>query len=169
MSLVTRALHESFLAPLADAVISHSDVSEKPLELDLRLPAPPRLRVYMYSLVDGSGSSRPNEYKAVLRVPGQQVGAYGSFDHSGGRFVIVVAYWVALDVFVLWDASMHARFKNGGNIQVKHDTVHNAAGAGASHQSRTLASGGAEVVIACQSPYLLDALNERIALTGGVG
>jgi hypothetical protein len=168
MSTITRALHASFLAPLQEALLGHGDVSQKPLEVDLRLPAPPRLRLYMYSLVDGSGSQRPTEYKAVLRVPGQRVGEYGSFDHSGGRFVLVVGYWGELDVFVLWDTSMHARFKNGGNIQVKHDTVHNAAGYGFSRQVRTLANGCSEAVLACQSAYLLDAINRRIVLTGGV-
>ena len=58
----------------------------------------------------------------MLRVPGQVVGEYGAFDHSGGRIAVLAAYRNDLDVFVLWDASIHERFKHGGNMQVK-DTV----------------------------------------------
>ena len=168
MTSLTRALHESLLRPLGSLVIAHSDLGRKPLLLDLRLPWPPRLRLYMYSLVDGAGSQRPTEYKAVLRVPGQKPGDYGSFDHSGGRIALLVGYRADLDVFVLWDASLHPEFKNGGNIQVKHETVHNAAGSGRAEQSRTLASGSIEIVIACQSPELINAIDDRVAWTGGV-
>ena len=82
---ITQELHGAFLRPLGDLVLRHSARAEKPLTVDLALPNPPRLRVYMYTLVGGVGTVRPNEYKAVLRVPGQPVGAYDSFDHSDGR------------------------------------------------------------------------------------
>jgi hypothetical protein len=167
MTAVTENLHRAFLRPLRQAVLSHSDLREKPLCVDLALPHPPRLRVYMYSLVGGVGTVRPNEYKAVLRVPGQAVGAYGSFDHSDGRFVVVAGYREDLDVFIFWDASLHARFKNGGNIQVRDVTVHTAAATGRAEQRRRLPSGIIELVIACQSSTLVWALDERVASTGG--
>ena len=78
--------------------------------------------IYLYSLVVG-GKSRPGEFKAVLRVPGQVVGEYGTFDHSGSRLAVLAAYREDLDVFVLWDASLHERFKHGGNMQVKDSVV----------------------------------------------
>ena len=107
----TKDLHKAFLRPLEDATIYHSSIEEKPLCVDLVLPNPPRLRVYMYTLVGGVGTVRPNEYKAVLRVPGQAVGAYDSFDHSDGRLALLVGYREDLDVFVLWDASLHPRLR----------------------------------------------------------
>lgn len=68
MSAITEGLHSAFLRPLGSAVLRHSGLRTKPLCVDLALPHPPRLRVYMYSLVGGVGTVRPNEYKAVLRV-----------------------------------------------------------------------------------------------------
>ena len=167
MTTRTKDLHKAFLRPLEDATLYHSSIREKPLCVDLVLPNPPRLRVYMYTLVGGVGTVRPNEYKAVLRVPGQAVGAYDSFDHSAGRLALLVGYRADLDVFVLWDASLHPRFKNGGNIQVRDVTVLAAAASGRAEQRRPLLSGITEVVIACQSCNLPQAIDDRVAWTGG--
>ena len=92
------------------------------------------------------GKSRPGEFKAVLRVPGQVVGEYGTFDHSANRLALLAAYRDDLDVFVLWDASLHQRFKHGGNMQVKADAVQTAAAAGWAEQHRPLRSGVTEIV-----------------------
>lgn len=167
MTAITEALHAAFLRPLDGSVVTHSALRSKPLSLDLALPSPPRLRVYMYTLVGGS-PQRQNEYKAVLRVPGQKVGQYGSFDFSGGRIALLAAYRPDLDVFVLWDASLHARFKNGGNIQVRGTTVYEAAAHGRAEQRRHLADDTTEIVIACQSRHLVKAIDDRVAWTGGV-
>lgn len=169
MTAITEELHLAFLRPFGDSVLRHSPLPEKPLCVDLALPNPPRLRVYMYTLVGGVGTVRPNEYKAVLRVPRQAVGAYDSFDHSDGRIALVVGYRSDLDVFVLWDASLHPRFKNGGNIQVRDKTVHAAAAGGRAEQRRPLSSRITEVVIACQSWSLAQAIDDRVSWTGGVG
>jgi|SRR6478736_677139 len=167
--MTAEELHLAFLKPFGDAVLSHSALDLKPLRLDLALPRPPRLRVYIYSLVGGFGTKRrPNEYKAVLRVRGQPVGEYDSFDHSGGRLAVLAAYRSDLDVFVLWDASLHARFKNGGNIQVRDATVLKAAATGCASETRSLYSRTNEFVIACQSSNLPQAIDDRIASTGGV-
>jgi hypothetical protein len=166
MSTLTEELHTAFLRPLAGTVVRHSFVGDKPLSVDLALPRPPRLRVYMYSLVDSIATVRHHEYKAVLRVPGQAVGAYESFDYSGGRLVILVGYRLDLDVFILWDASLHPRFKNGGNIQIRDATVLEAAATGRAIQVRKLANGISETVIACQSWTLGDAINDRVIWTG---
>lgn len=168
MTRVTKNLHASFLRALGPAVRWHSPLHKKPLCVDLSLPNPPRLRVYMYTLVDGVATVRQSEFKGVLRVPGQKVGEYGSFDHSDGRLALLVAYREDLDVFVLWDASLHPKFKNGGNVQVRGTTVHDAAARGRAEQLRPLSSGLTEVVIACQSSNLPKALDERLTWTGGV-
>lgn len=168
MTELAAAVNQPFLTALGTAVKSHSAIHDKPLCIDLISPYPPRLRVYLYGLVGGVGTVRPNEYKAVLRLRGQAVGEYASFDHSGGRFTLVVGYRADLDVFVLWDASLHHKFKNGGNIQVQASTVHEAAVSGRADQKRTLTSVKVtELVIACQSSSLTQALDDRIAWTGG--
>jgi hypothetical protein len=155
------------LAALDGQVLAHGDLDKKPFELDLALPLPQRLRLYLYSLVVG-GKTRPGEFKAVLRVPGQIVGEYGTFDHSGGRLAVLAAHRDDLDVFVLWDASLHEKFKHGGNMQVKDTIVAQAAATGWAEQRRPLRSGITEVVFACRSGSLPRAITERTLWTGGV-
>jgi hypothetical protein len=167
VSAVTERLHQAFLDALAGHVVAHGDVAAKPLDVDLALPLPQRLRVYLYSLVVG-GKSRPGEFKAVLRVPGQVVGEYGTFDHSGDRLAVLAAYREDLDVFVLWDASLHERFKHGGNMQVKDTVVESAAATGWAEQRRPLRSGITEIVFACRSKSLPRAISARNTWTGGV-
>ena len=97
MTVITVRLHCAFLDALDGQVHAHGDLNTKPLDLDLALPLPRHLRLYLYSLVVG-GKNRPGEFKAVLRVPGQVVGEYGSFDYSGGRLAVLAAYRDDLDV-----------------------------------------------------------------------
>lgn len=167
MSAITVRLHRAFLDALHGHVLAHGGLNTKPLELDLALPLPQHLRLYLYSLVVG-GKSRPSEFKAVLRVPGQIVGEYGTFDHSGGRLAVLAAYRDDLDVFVLWDASIHERFKHGGNMQVKYAVVAQAAATGWAEQRRPLRSGITEIVFACRSSSLPLAIANRVTWTGGV-
>lgn len=166
MSRLTERLHAAFLGALGEDVLAHSDAATKPLEVDLALPLPQHLRLYLYSLVVG-GESRPGEFKAVLRVPGQIVGEYGKFDYSGNRVAVLGAYREDMDVFVLWDASLHEQFKHGGNVQVRSTVVEQAAGTGWAEQRRPLRSGLTEVVFACRSGTLRRALVERNNWTGG--
>lgn len=170
MMSITEKLNRAFVGNLGGDVLWHSALEQKPLLVDLALPNPPRLRVYMYSLVGGVGTVRPNEYKIVLRVPGQAVGEYGSFDYSGQRVSLVVGYRDDLDVFVLWDASLQTRFKNGGNLQVRDTTVHQAIALGRSEQQRNLVTKKAiERVIACRSNGLKRAIYDRVASSGSEG
>jgi len=167
VSAVTVRLHLAFLNALEGHVLAHGDLDDKPLEVDLALPLPQHLRLYLYSLVVG-GKSRPGEFKAVLRVPGQVVGEYGTFDHSGNRLAVLAGYRDDLDVFVLWDATLHERFKHGGNMQVKDTVVAQAAATGWGEQRRPLRSGIIEVVFACRSSTLPRAIADRNSWTGGV-
>jgi hypothetical protein len=169
MSLRTPNLHQAFLEPFGARAHVRGEVRDKPLLVDLDLPLPPRLRIYMYNLVGGVGTKRDDEYKAVLRLRGQAVGSYESFDHSDGRVTLLVAYQADFDVFVMWDASLHPRFKNGGNIQVHSHTVLTAAAVGYAEQTRRLVVAGAnEIVLACQKWNLPATVERRVALTGGL-
>jgi len=167
-SAITLGIHRAFLAPLQAELCWCSDLGSKPLLIDLGYPHPPRLRVYLYTLVHGPGEKRRREYKVVLRTPGQPLNQYGSFDHSDERFTVVGGYDADLDVFVLWDAVLHPRFKNGGNLQVRDEVVRTAAALGTAEQIRNLGSGHRELVLACQSSTLARALVARVASTGGL-
>ena len=168
MTTHTRAVHDAVVAALGASLNAHSKLNEKPLLLDLRPPLPPRLRCYVYALVEG-GRRRPNEYKAVLRVPGQRGGEYGSFEFEGDRSTVVLAHRGDLDVWVIWEASLHPRFMYAGNIQVHRDTVFAAAATGWAEQRRHLPSVECtEVVIACRSTRLGDALRKRVLDPSGL-
>jgi hypothetical protein len=165
MSEVTERLHYTFINAFGNSVVNHGDLAKKPLDIDLAFPNPPRIRLYMYTLVAG-GRSRRNEYKAVLRVPRHPIDEYRAFDHEEGRFTILVAYDPSIDVFVLWDVSLHHRFKNGGNIQIKESTVLAAAATGCAEQTRRLSVGRTELVLACRSDHLPSIVERRLLTTG---
>lgn len=167
LSLSTPELHQRFLDGFDGAATALNGLSEKPLLVNMRLPLPPRLRLYMYNLVGGVGTKRDFEYKAVLRLRKHTKGEYRSFDHSEGRLALLVAYRADLDVFVMWDASLHPRFKNGDNIQVRTDTVMKAAAIGYADQERRLSRGVIETVMACTSFELKKTLVQRIDQMGG--
>ena len=164
-ALNTTALHRAFLGALGEDVLRHTALSKKPLEADLRLPLPPRIRVYLYNLVNSSGKSRRDEHKIVLRVPGQRRGEYGSFDCSGNRLVLLVGYRGDLDVFVLWDAPLHKKFKWAGNIQVRSETVFGAMTGTITKQGRELKTGETETVLASPAYLLPRCLARRIDLS----
>lgn len=168
MSLSTEQLHSVLLDSLGESVVWNSDTAEKPLQVDLRLPHPPRLQAYVYNLVEGAAISRPREYKISIRVPGQKVGDYGSFANVPDRFNLLIGYRADLDVFVLWDVSLHPQFKAGGNIQVSSKSVLEAAASGLARHFRQLRSvGKTEIVFICQRSTLLETLRLRIFHTGG--
>src|SRR5260370_39298132 len=102
--LSTEELHQTFVKALASVVLSHSDVETKPLEVDLRSPLPPKLRVYMYNATYPPGGRAMGEHKIQLIVPYQERGARGNFDGSGGRIPLLVGYRPDLQVFMLLGA-----------------------------------------------------------------
>ena len=60
MSAITIRLHRAFLDALNDDVVVHGDLARKPLDLDLALPLPQHLRLYLYSLVVEARAARPS-------------------------------------------------------------------------------------------------------------
>lgn len=154
-------LHRTFLEALNSAVISHSDVETKPLEVDLRSPLPPKLRVYIYNATYPPGGRTMGEHKIQLIVPGQPRGARGNFDISGGRIPLLVGYRSDLRVFMLWDAELYVDFSYSRNVQVMPETVYEAFARGIGRQKRHLWTQDAEVVITADAPHLGQAIIER--------
>ena len=68
-------LHRKFIEALNGGVASHSEIGTKPLEVDLKVPLPPRLRVYIYNATYPPGGRTMGEHKIQLIVPGQERGS----------------------------------------------------------------------------------------------
>jgi hypothetical protein len=154
-------LHQTFLEALDSAVISHSDVENKPLEVDLKGPLPPKLRVYIYNATYPPGGRTMGEHKIQLIVPGQARGERANFDSSGGRIPTLVGYRRDLGIFMLWDAELYVDFAYSRNVQVMPETVYEAFAQGIGRQKRNLWTGDREIVITADASHLAQALLER--------
>lgn len=154
-------LHQTFLETLTSAIVSHSDVETKPLEVDLRSPLPPKLRVYIYNATYPPGGRTMGEHKIQLIVPGQERGERGNFDSSGGRIPLLVGYRADLAIFMLWDAELYVDFAYSRNVQVKAETVYEAFAQGIGRQKRYLWNQPAEIVITADARHLGQAIRER--------
>jgi len=159
--LSTEELHTMFLKALGASVKSHSDITVKPLEVDLLGQLPPKLRVYLYNATYPPGGRGMGEHKIQLIVPGQARNQRGNFDSSGGRIPLLVGYRPDIKVFVLWDAEMYPDFAYSRNVQVLPETIYEAFAQGIGKQIRRLGSGHDEIVIAAEECRLGDAILQR--------
>jgi hypothetical protein len=167
--LSTNALHQKFIQGLPGGVIGHSDLSEKPLLLDLTLPLPPRVRLYLFNCTHPSGGRSLGEHKIQVAFPGQGRDERGNFDDSDGRMVFLAGYQAELDVFILWDSGLYRNIPFSRNVQVAPETVYRAVCGKVAEQTRTLRATGfgvvQEVIVAVRSRDLAKALLRRQALT----
>src|SRR5437868_8593006 len=159
--LSVEELHRIFLEALPDAVLLHSHPQTKPLEVDLKSPLPPKLRVYMYNATYPPGGRTMGEHKIQLIVPGQERGARSNFDSAGGRIPLLVGYRPDLRIFMLWDAELYVDFAYSRNVQVMPETVYEAFARGLARQRRHLWSQAAEIVITADASHLGQAILER--------
>jgi len=162
-------LHRRFVSALGTRVKSHTDLDRKPLELDLIPPLPSRARVYLFNATRPPGGRPTGEHKVQLIMPGQRRGERGQFDHSDGRIVLLGGYAAEEDVFVLWDAGLYPNFAWSRNVQVKAETIIQAAAGRIACQDRRLRPSDGqpvtEVLVACPSPLLAEAIRQRQDLT----
>jgi hypothetical protein len=159
--LSVELLHQTFLDALNSSVVSHSDLDTKPLEVDLKNPLPPKLRVYIYNATYPPGGRTMGEHKIQLIVPGQERGARANFDSSGGRIPLLVGYRSDLRIFMLWDAELYLDFSYSRNVQVMPETVYEAFARGIGKQKRNLWTGDGEIVITSDPRHLGQAILER--------
>src|SRR5262245_16525091 len=121
--LGTSELNTRFLATLGSNVVRADPVNSPVLTLELAPPLPAALRVYLFNSTNPPGGRTTPEHKIQLMVPGQGRANRGNFDNSGGRAVVVAGYVEDLDVYVLWDASLHRDFAFSANAQVRTERV----------------------------------------------
>lgn len=159
------SLHEHFLKSISNKILSHSDISQKPFEVDLIYPFPPKIRLYLYNLTCPPGGRSLGEHKIQIIIPGQKRGIRSNFNYGDGRLVLLAGYDSRHDVFVFWDAGLYTNFPFSMNVQVKAETVYAAFTGMVVHQERKLHSGPMEIVTAAPSELLPRALRERIDLT----
>ncbi|MDA0821847.1 MAG: hypothetical protein O3C28_05415 [Proteobacteria bacterium] len=163
-------LHESLISALgAPNVVSHGDITEKPIVLDLASPLPHKVRAYMFNATKPPGGRPIGEHKVQLIAPGQQRGERGNFDHSGGRIVLLIGYVLEDDVFVFWDAGLYTDFAWSRNVQVKSQTVVDATAGKVATQDRVLrptkGTSVTETVIATTGQNILLGITARMAAT----
>ena len=155
--------HQKFIDALGDAVVSHSDINQRPLEINISKPFSMLLRVYLFICSNPPGGRAPDEYKFNLNVPGQN--KRGNFDTSGNAFIILSAYVADedpdLSVFVLWDASKHKNFAMNANVQTKAQLIQDAR----LTKVATMDKSNGETVIAARSKHLIDAISLRNKIT----
>lgn len=163
--LGVKDLHRCFLKALGDDVIATSDVSQKSLEVDLRYPLPPKIRLYIYNITDPPGGRTIGEGKIQLIVRGQQRGTRGSFDDSDERIVLLSGYKEDVNVFVFWDAGMYSNFSYSRNVQVYTETINAAVGGAIAEQTRNLRGLGEEIAIAVRADNLRQGILKRIQRT----
>lgn len=101
------------------------------------------------------------EHKIQLIVPGQERGARGNFDGSGGRIPLLIGYRADIEIFMLWDADLYVDFAYSRNVQVKPETVYEAFAKGIGKQKRNLRNQPPELVITADAGHLGQAILER--------
>lgn len=162
-------LHERFVEALGGRVVRHSQMTVRPLELDLSSPLPSRVRVYLFNATRPPGGRPLGEHKIQLIMPGQRRGERASFDHGDGRIVLMVGYAAEEDVFVLWDAGLYADFAWSRNVQVRAETIVEASAGKLAVQQRILRPAGrppvTETLLAAPAARLPEALQRRARLT----
>lgn len=163
-------LHKRFIDALgSDEVLSHGELDEKPIVLDLKAPLPQHVRLYLFNATRPPGGRPLGEHKIQLIVPGQGRGERGNFDHSDGRIVLLAGYSVEEDVFVLWDAGLYSNFAWSRNVQVQVETIIQASAGKIATQERVLRPRNepvtTEVLVAARADNLHAAILKRIELT----
>lgn len=166
-SLCASNLHSRFLASLGQSLVASSDVSKRPLTLDLAHPLPNRVRLYLYTLTGPPGGRTIGEHKIQIIVPGQKKGERRNLDFSDGRFVLLAGFEPQQEVYAFWDARLYENIPHSRNVQIKAETIYTAFAQGCATQERRLWSGQTEVIVACDAKSLRDCLVRRFTL--GVG
>jgi hypothetical protein len=165
MKLSPKKLHERFIELIEDDVIQLSDISKKPLEVDLKQPLPSKIRLYIFNMTDPPGGRTLGEMKVQLILPGQQRGTRADFDTSDGRIVLLAGYNSFTDVFVFWDAGMYYNISYSRNVQAYTEAINEAIAGNIAEHKRKLWEGGWEISIAVRSDKLKEAIQRRVKRT----
>src|SRR4051812_15769300 len=148
-------LHRVLLRALGPAITrlpSNETLRAKPLVVDLALPLPSKLRIYLYGATQHPSERQQGTFKIQLTVgvarDGQPTNSKNLyFDRSNDIRPILAGYQPDLNLFILWDADLHDvgdGFPYSKNVQAPPDLA-------GQRTVRALAI-GFWAVVACTAP-----------------
>lgn len=152
-------------------VPSDADLAVKPLELDLLLPLPPRLRIYAFMATQHASERQPDTYKVQLtHVSRTPEGMRWKFSRADGARPVLLGFAAALDLFILWDADVNDAgegFTYSKSIQAPPEVVYGALAHGIATDTRRVRAVGEERIVAVRRSRLAEGLLRRIELSNG--
>jgi hypothetical protein len=172
-------LHRILIRALGSAVTklpSNEALRTKPLVVDLALPLPAKLRIYLYGATQHPSERQQGTFKAQLTVgvdrDGKPTDAKKGnlyFDRAGDIRPILAGYQPDLNLFVLWDADMHDvgdGFPYSKSVQAPPELVWHAVARGLAQGTRSLKQPArTESLVAARPRQLAEALALRIRLS----
>lgn len=172
-------LHRVLIRALGSACTrlpSNEALRTKPLVIDLALPLPSKLRIYLYGATQHPSERQQGTFKAQLTVGVDRDGnptdaKKGNlyFDRGGDIRPILAGYQPDLNLFVLWDADMHDvgdGFPYSKSVQAPPELVWHAVARGLAQDTRSLKQPArTESLVAARPRQLAEALALRIRLS----
>jgi hypothetical protein len=168
-------LHRAMLRALEPALTrlpTEAEISHKPLVVDLALPLPSQLRVYVFEATQHHSERQLGTFKIQLTTGVAPVNARAGrlhFDRGEGVRPIVMGYVPDLRVFILWDADLHdlgEGFAWSKNVQAPPDLIWEAVANGLALGARRMKKPTVtERIVAARPHYLTEALRHRIRLS----
>lgn len=160
------------LGPALDRLPSEAEIKQKPLVVDLALPLPSQLRLYVYEATQHHSERQVGTFKIQLTTglaPEDDRAGRWHFDRRDGVRPVVMGYVPDLRVFILWDADLHdlgEGFAWSKNVQAPPDVVWGAVAKGIEVGERRMKKPlVTERIVAARPPYLAEALRQRIRLS----
>lgn len=159
-------LHTILLDALGDDVVAHGDLSARPLHLDLRLPLPPRVSVYLFGLTPHDGKRAVGTYLST--VPDEVRARESQISEAGksNRLDLVMGYESEWRAFVLWDALCFPILSRRRSLMVSDQTLVGAFTGQVTEELRTVwGATGTEVVLAAREDRLGLAIARRFEMS----
>lgn len=157
------------LLPVVREMPDDEELKGKPLELELDLPLPPRLRFYMFLATQHESERQPDTYRIQLTTGEEVSGGRRRFSRTDGIRPVLIGFDPRLDVFIIWDADVNdagGGFKYSQGVQAPPEVVYGALADGMSQGSRNVQRAKrSEMIVAVRRERLIEGLLRRIELS----
>lgn len=162
--LTKEQLNKQLLCDLGDRVESYSDISGKPLLVNLKSPKR-KLKIYVFNCTCPPGGRALDEYKVQLIIEGQKRGERGRFEDSDGRDILIIGYARPYSndggVYVIWDTNYHKEFAYSANLQCYLDPMLDALN---EEVVTCFKKGNQEKIVVCLHQHIAKAVERRLDL-----